>query len=85
MLTAVKLWATAHLMANGTLADLVLFGAILIWAIADRISVKRRQAAYPPGFPESKLNDALAVFIGIGIYVAFIGGVHQWLTGMPIS
>ena len=42
MLLAVKLWATAHLLANGTLADVLLFGAFLAWAVADRISVKRR-------------------------------------------
>ena len=45
MLLAVKLWATAHLLANGTLADVLLFGGFLAWAVADRISVKRRPAA----------------------------------------
>ena len=42
MLLAVKLWAVAHLLANGTLADVLLFGGFLAWAVADRISVKRR-------------------------------------------
>ena len=45
MLLAVKLWATAHLLANGTLADVLLFGGFLAWAVADRISVKRRSPA----------------------------------------
>ena len=44
MLLAVKFWATAHLLANGTLADVLLFGGFLVWAVADRISVKRRSA-----------------------------------------
>jgi uncharacterized membrane protein len=42
MLLAIKFWATAHLLANGTLADVLLFGGFLAWAVADRISVKRR-------------------------------------------
>jgi uncharacterized membrane protein len=41
MLAAVKLWAVAHLLANGTLADVLLFGGFLAWAVADRIAVKR--------------------------------------------
>ena len=45
MLLATKLWALAHLLANGTLADVLLFGGFLVWAVADRISVKRRPAA----------------------------------------
>ena len=48
MLAAVKLWAFAHLLANGTLADLLLFGGFLAWAVADRISVKRRPALRVP-------------------------------------
>ena len=44
MLLAVKFWALAHLLANGTLADVLLFGGFLAWAVADRISVKRRTA-----------------------------------------
>ena len=51
MLLAVKLWATAHLLANGTLADVLLFGGFLAWAVADRISVKRRAAAEAQRFP----------------------------------
>ena len=42
MLLAVMFWAAAHLLANGTLADLLLFGGFLVWAVADRISVRRR-------------------------------------------
>ncbi|HMP12018.1 NnrU family protein, partial [Hydrogenophaga sp.] len=62
MLVATKLWALAHLLANGTLADVLLFGGFLAWAVADRISVKRReqagQAREVPGLPASGLNDA---------------------------
>src|SRR5512139_1617412 len=45
MLAATKAWALAHLLANGMLADLLLFGGFLLWAVVDRISVGRRPAA----------------------------------------
>jgi uncharacterized membrane protein len=83
MLLAVKLWATAHLLANGTLADVILFGAFLVWAVLDRIAVKRR--ALPraiPGAPPSARNDAIALVGGLAIYAAFLAGVHRWLIGV---
>ena len=53
-LIAVKLWAVAHLLANGTLVDVVLFGSFLIWAVLDRIAVKRRVVQHAvPGAPPS--------------------------------
>ncbi len=85
MLLAVKLWATAHLLANGTLGDVVLFGAFLVWAVADRISVKRRAAVDahdPPHAPSRSFNDLVVILGGLAIYGAFIGGVHRWLIGV---
>jgi uncharacterized membrane protein len=83
MLLAVKLWATAHLLANGTLVDLLLFGAFLAWAVLDRISVKRRAVQrVVPGAPPSSFNDAIALIGGLAIYVAFVMGVHLWLIGV---
>ena len=60
MLLAVKLWAVAHLLANGTLHDLLLFGAFLAWAVADRIAVKRRAVPHPPerGGSGARVNRA---------------------------
>lgn len=84
MLAATKLWAFAHLLVNGTLADVLLFGAFLVWAVADRISLKRRTAEPVPAVMHSKLNDFLVVVIGLAIYVAFLFGVHKWLIGVPI-
>ncbi|MBT6278293.1 MAG: NnrU family protein [Chromatiales bacterium] len=85
-LLATKLWAVAHLLVNGMLADVVLFGAILAWAIAGRISMKRRTQRAIPGAPPSKANDAIAVFVGLGLYVAFIFFAHAWLIGVaPIN
>ncbi|PZO20144.1 MAG: NnrU family protein [Burkholderiales bacterium] len=86
MLLAVKLWALAHLLANGTLADVLLFGSFLAWAVVDRISVKRRTAAglLRPGpvLPGSKANDAIALVGGLGLYVLFVVWAHAWLIGV---
>ncbi|NBC13237.1 MAG: NnrU family protein [Gammaproteobacteria bacterium] len=86
MLLGVKIWATAHLLANGTLADLLLFGGFLVWAVADRISLKRREEPSVPRAPVGKWNDAIAVVGGLGLYVAFILFLHRWLMGVsPIA
>jgi len=87
MLVATKLWALSHLLANGGLHDLLLFGGFLAWAVADRISVKRRAVVTPPpGAPASRWNDLVAVVGGLAIYVLFVGGLHRWLIGVsPIA
>lgn len=81
-LLAVKLWAVAHLLANGTLADVVLFGAFLLWAGADRFALKRRAPRPVPGAPPGRWNDAVAIVAGLAIYAAFLLGVHRWLFGV---
>lgn len=86
MLVATKLWALAHLLANGTLADVLLFGGFLVWAVADRISVKRRERAgqvrVVPGLPASGLNDAIVVIAGLALYGLFVFWAHAWLFGV---
>jgi uncharacterized membrane protein len=87
MLAAVKFWAFAHLLANGSLADLLLFGGFLAWAVVDRISVKRRAMPQvlrtaPPG----PWNDAIAVVLGLAVYALLIGWAHVRLFGVsPLS
>ncbi|MEO7116797.1 MAG: NnrU family protein [Caldimonas sp.] len=84
-LLSVKIWATAHLIANGTLADVVLFGAFLVWAVADRISAKRRpaiEAHQLPGAPPSAMNDVIAVVAGLVVYVVFLFWAHRLLIGV---
>ena len=83
VLVATKLWATVHLFANGSLADVVLFGSLLAWAVADRISLKRRAPRSVPTLPRSPWNDAIAVIAGLGVYAAFVFGLHEWLIGVP--
>ena len=86
MLTAVKAWALAHLLANGTGAAVLLFGSFLAWAVLVRISIKRRSGDRPPTAPGSIALDFIAVALGLGLYVAFIFGLHQWLFGVaPIA
>jgi uncharacterized membrane protein len=85
MLLAVKLWALAHLLANGTLADALLFGGFLAWAVADRLAVKRRSAVEAhavPGAPPRPYNDAIAVVVGLLVYVALVLRGHRWLIGV---
>jgi len=82
MLLSVKIWATAHLLANGTLADVLLFGAFLAWAVLDRISLKRRPARAVPGAPPKPWNDAIAVVAGLALYAFFLFRGHRWLIGV---
>lgn len=82
MLVATKLWAVAHLLANGTLADVLLFGGFLAWAVADRISLKRRAVRAIPGAPPGPANDAIAVVAGLALYGLFVWRAHAWLIGV---
>ncbi|MAZ06448.1 NnrU family protein [Marinobacter sp. SS8-8] len=82
MLAAVKLWALAHLLANGMLQDLLLFGSFLAWAVADRISMKHRTQRPIPTLPASKANDLIAIVGGLAVYVVTVFWAHQWLFGV---
>jgi uncharacterized membrane protein len=82
MLTATKLWAVAHLLANGNLGDVLLFGGFLVWAVADRISLKRRQPGGPQTLPEGRFNDLIAVVAGFALYVLFVAWAHARLFGV---
>ena len=84
MLLAVKLWATAHLLANGSAADVLLFGGFLAWAVADRISMKHRVQRPLPGPAPSPRNDVIAIVAGLAIYVAFVFWGHAWLIGVAL-
>lgn len=82
MLVAVKLWALSHLLANGMLADVLLFGGFLAWAVVDRISLKRRPTRPIPSAPPSKANDFIAVIAGLVLYVIFVMWLHTRLIGV---
>jgi uncharacterized membrane protein len=83
MLAGVKLWAFAHLLANGLLADVLLFGAFLAWAVVDRISLKRRSTPQLlRTAPRGPWNDVIAVVLGLAIYALVIGWAHVRLFGV---
>ena len=84
MLAAVKLWATAHLVANGDLASVVLFGSLLAWAVFARIALKRAERGegrVAP--PASWQNDVIAVAIGTALYGLVGAFLHPILIGKP--
>jgi len=85
-LVAIKLWAFAHLLMNGTIADVLLFGSFLVWAIVDRISMKSREARPLPGAPESKANDLIVIVVGLGLYAVFVLWLHEmWIGVRPFG
>ena len=85
MLAATKLWAVAHLLANGMLADVLLFGAFLVWAVLDRISMKHRTQRAIPSLPHARTNDIIAGIGGLALYAAFVLWLHDWLIGVPLA
>ncbi|MCH8478904.1 MAG: NnrU family protein [Wenzhouxiangella sp.] len=85
MLVAVKAWALAHLLVNGTLAAVLLFGGFLAWAVADRISAKRRSApSSAPQLPKTALNDIIVVVGGLALYAVFAFWLHPILFGVSV-
>jgi uncharacterized membrane protein len=83
-LVATQLWGGAHLLANGTLADVVLFGSFAGWAFLDMRSMRHRIPRAIAKAPPSKANDAIAVSVGLAIYVAIVFWLHAWLIGVPV-
>ena len=85
MLAGVKLWAAAHLLANGDLGSIILFGAFLAWAVFDRVSLKRRTDAGAPPIPVGGLsNDLIAVAVGLVAYLALAFAFHPVVIGVPV-
>jgi uncharacterized membrane protein len=85
MLIAIKIWALAHLLANGDLGSIILFGSFLAWAVFDRISLKRRKDAGGPAIPFGGVrNDVLAVVVGLVAYVALVFAFHPAVIGVPV-
>jgi uncharacterized membrane protein len=85
MLVGVKLWAFAHLLSNGDLGSIVLFGAILAWAVFDRISLKRRTDAGALPIPIGGWgNDIAAIVVGTLVYLALGFVFHPLVIGVPV-
>lgn len=85
MVLGVKTWALAHLLVNGNLAQVVLFGAFLVWAVLDFSAARRRDRAgavvYAPG---AVLPTVATLVIGVLAGGAFALWLHGWLIGVPV-
>src|SRR3954467_3054242 len=85
MLAGVKLWAAAHLLANGDLGSIILFASFLAWAVFDRISLKHRADAGAPPIPVGgRGNDLIAVAVGIVAWLALAFAFHPVVIGVPV-
>lgn len=84
LIVAVKIWALAHLIANGELSSILLFGSFLVWLVVLRISLKRRIAAGTTVLPVfvSGRYDLIAIAAGLALWVWMIFGLHEWLIGV---
>lgn len=80
MLLAVKLWAVAHLLVNGWLHGIVLFGAFLAWAIVAFRAARRREPASRAG--SSALATVMTLVVGAGLWAAFVFHLHERLIGV---
>ena len=84
MVLAVKVWAFAHLLSNGTLPDVLLFGSFLVWGVAERVSLKRRVPREVPQPSDSVRNDVIVVAGGLVLYLLFMAWLHPLLIGVPV-
>jgi uncharacterized membrane protein len=84
MLAGIKTWALAHLLSNGDLGSIVLFGAFLAWGVYARIAAKRRGDLGPKTAPVGWTNDAIVVALGVVIYLALGYVFHPAVIGVPV-
>lgn len=86
MLLAIKCWALAHLLVNGDLGSMLMFGGFLAWAVVSRVSLRERERVegstlQPMAFGKS---DVIALAVGIAAYVVFALWLHPILIGVPV-
>jgi NnrU protein len=85
MLVGVKTWAVAHLLVNGDVGGIILFGSVLAWAVYDRITLKHRSDPGGPPIPEGGLkNDIAAVVVGIILFLALGFVFHPLVVGRHV-
>jgi len=85
ILVGIKLWAFAHLLSNGDLGSIILFGAFLAWAVYDRITLKRRTDPGGLAIPVGGFrNDVIAVVVGTILYLALGFVFHPLFIGVPV-
>ena len=84
MLAGIKIWAFAHLLVNGDLGSILLFGSFLAWAVYARIAAKRRGDLGPKTAPAGWTNDILVVVIGVVVYLLLGFYFHPYVIGMRV-
>ena len=82
MLAGVKIWAFAHLLTNGEVRSVLLFGSFLAYAVIARIAAKKRDAPVREAGPA--INDAIAVGAGVAAYIAIAFFAHRYIAGVPL-
>lgn len=82
-LTGVKLWAVAHLLSNGEMRSVILFGGLLAWAVAEVIVINRRDGAWNKPAPVGMTKTLISAGIGLAVMAALMFA-HPWYTGMPL-
>ena len=87
MTLGVKVWALAHLLVNGNLADVLLFGSFLLWAVLVFRSARRRPPSTTASAPTSALATLATVVLGSALWAVFLwGGLHaQWIGVDPMG
>lgn len=83
-LTAVKTWAVAHLLVNGTLADLILFGGLLAWAVVSVILINRAQPVWTKN-PSAPVGKEIGAVVGAVVVMGAVGWLHGWLGPWPFG
>jgi uncharacterized membrane protein len=80
---SVKLWAVAHLLSNGNLPDVMLFGAFLVWSVLAFSAERKRDRAAGTVYPSGTTRGTVVcVVVGLAIYAGFLMGLHRWLIGV---
>ncbi|AKM03347.1 NnrU family protein [Burkholderia pyrrocinia] len=83
MLAGVMVWAVAHLLMNGTVHAVVLFGAFLVWSLVDFVVSRTRDRRDGVRYPAGGLpGDAVAIMAGLVVWAVFAGFLHGWLIGV---
>ena len=84
MLAGIKTWALAHLLSNGDLGSILLFGGFLAWGVYARIAAKRRGDIGLKSEPAGWLNDVLVLALGVVVYLALGYAFHPAVIGVPV-
>ena len=85
MLVGIKTWAVAHLISNGDLGSIILFGSFLLWAGYDRVSLKYRTDPGSPALPvNGRRNDVIAIVVGTVLYLLLGLVFHPLVVGRAV-